>query len=84
VYPVIRDFLGYGIMFNGKFWNLDACANSPEPIGLFGGVQFEGGDKGWYMPICGVRDKKGDIFDYSSSDDDKPAVPLRARFWEGK
>jgi hypothetical protein len=54
----------------------------------FGGVQFEGQeyDHQWYLCIVGAISEDGWVSaEYEGvNDPDKPAVPIRARFWEGE
>jgi hypothetical protein len=78
VYDVVEMHGMYYVDFKDEYKRLYECQ---DMVG-FGGVQFEGQDKGWYMHVCGVCDKDSDIFYYTSNEDDKPAVPIRARFWE--
>jgi hypothetical protein len=58
-------------------------SNCIDMVG-FGGVQFEGQiGNAWVMGVCALIDGNGSVCGYCESDD-KPAVPIRARFWEAQ
>ena len=62
--------------------DLSYAKNSPKSLGLFGGVQFEGQhNEAWYMrTACGIDDE-GYISPILTGEDEKPAIPIRVRFW---
>jgi hypothetical protein len=61
---------------------LDVAMREHGKYGRFGGVQFEGQRVDcWSMSICACIDKDGYMPTFAE-DDEVPAVPIRARFWE--
>jgi hypothetical protein len=80
VYDVIRNKRKYYVKDLGSCGGDVFLPNAAGMVG-FGGVQFEGqhGD-GWHMTPC-FMDGEGGTYEFSSNGD-KPAVPIRARFWE--
>jgi hypothetical protein len=82
-YAITRDDQGYCIWTDaGDRWPLHVLESSPTPLGLFGGVQFDGCDT-WSMLVA-AYENDGGLHLFSPDHDSKLAVPVKCRFWEEK
>jgi hypothetical protein len=78
VYDVVEMHGMYYVDFKDEYKRLYEC----QDIVGFGGVQFEGQRVDcWSMSTCACIDKDGYMPTFAE-DDEVPAVPIRARFWE--
>jgi hypothetical protein len=82
-YAITRDDQGYCVWTDaGDRWPLHVIESSPTPLGLFGGVQFEGCDT-WSILVA-AYENDGGLHLFSHDHDSKLAVPVKCRFWEEK
>jgi len=84
VYDVECDGVEDMILSNGvRVTPLAYAISKPGKFGRFGGVQFEGQNGDCWITSGPHLINGGKIQDHSNSDDARPAVPVRCRFWEG-
>ena len=82
-YPIVRKRLGYAVDTGcDNYEYLTDAVMSPENMGLFGGVQYEGqrAINHWSMATTSFIDSNGGLQGRSNKAN-KPATPIKARFW---
>lgn len=79
-YPIDRDCGAYSVTVDDKYYHLFECLS----MVAFGGVQFaQQEDDDWHMIIAAWVDCAGCLAWGTVGGNEKPAVPVRVRFWKG-